>query len=513
MSEPTITGESVPLGGGYGTQGGITYKSVDAAYFEKRGLRRYAGIWSLWALGVGAVISGHFSGWNLGLLSGGFGGMVIATLLIMVMYLGLCFSIAEMSPALPHTGGAYSFSRTAMGPWGGFVTGLAENIEFILTPAVIVFFIGSYLGSIFETGPAFQPVWWIGCYILFVGLNLLGVDLSFRVSVVVTLLALAILAVFWISALPQVDLARWSLNIGAGPDGAPVELPEGNGQWLPFGLAGALAAMPFAVWLFLAIEQLPLAAEESVDPKRDMPKGLILGIFTLICSAFLVLFLNTGIAPGAFALGSSGEPLLDGFKSLYGEGIAKMLALVAVIGLIASFHTIIFAYGRQIYSLSRAGYFPTWLSVTHGTRKTPHVALITGAVMGLAVLLAVSLLAGMERGAAIIGGTMLNMAVFGAMISYIMQATAFIRLRRKLPHIDRPYRSPLGIPGAVLTIIIAAVTIYFQLLDPVYRTGVFGAAIWYALGLTYFALVGRHRLVLSPEEEFAMTGGRAGTPH
>lgn len=514
MSDPTLTGSGAPFGGtGRSTEGGVTYKAVDSSYFQKRGLRRYAGVWSLWALGVGAVISGHFSGWNLGLATGGFGGMVIATLLIMTMYLGLCFSIAEMSPALPHTGGAYSFSRTAMGPWGGFVTGLAENMEFILTPAVIVFFIGSYLGSIFGTGADFQPVWWIGCYVLFVALNMVGVDLSFRVSLVVTLTALAILAIFWVSAVPYFDFQRWSLNIGAGPSGEAVELPEGGGPLLPFGIGGALAAMPFAVWLFLAIEQLPLAAEESVDPKRDMPKGLILGIFTLILSAFLVLFLNSGIPQGAFALGSSGEPLLDGFKAIYGEETAKLLALFAVIGLIASFHTIIFAYGRQIYSLSRAGYFPTWLSVTHGTRKTPHVALIAGAGVGLIVLLAVRFAAGEERGAAFIGGTLLNMAVFGAMISYMMQALAFIRLRMRMPHIERPYRSPLGIPGAVVTAVIAVVTIYFQLLDPVYRAGVLGAAIWYALGLTYFAVVGRHRLVLSPEEEFAMSGGRQGHPH
>lgn len=486
--------------------GGVTYNTVDAVYFEKRGLRRYAGVWSLWALGVGAVISGHFSGWNLGLAAGGFGGMAIATVLIMLMYLGLCFSLAEMSPALPHTGGAYSFTRTAMGPWGGFVTGLAENMEFVLTPAVIVFFIGSYLGSIFETGAGFQPVWWVGCYILFVALNLIGVDLSFRVSLLVTVAALAILAVFWASALPAFDFARWSLNIGVGPDGAPVELAGGGGAFLPFGIGGALAALPFAVWLFLAIEQLPLAAEESVDPKRDMPRGLILGIFTLIFSAFMVLFLNSGIPNGAFALSSSGEPLLDGFKAIYGAETAKVLALIAVVGLIASFHTIIFAFGRQIYSLSRAGYFPRFLSVTHGTRKTPHVALVAGACMGLAVLLTVWTVAG-EAGGAFIGGTLLNMAVFGAMISYMMQAAAFIRLRRNFPHIERPYRSPLGIPGAVVTIVVAAVTIYYQLLDPVYRAGVLGAALWYACGIAYFALVGRHKLVLSPEEEFALSGG------
>src|SRR3954465_13658691 len=146
---------------------GVRYAKVDASYFEQRGLRRYAGVWSLWALGVGAVISGHFSGWNLGLAQG-WGSMFIATLIIASMYLGLTFSLAEMSPALPHTGGAYSFARTAFGPWGGFVTGLAENVEYVLTPAVIVYFIGTYLTAIFETPAAFQPIWWILGYIIFV---------------------------------------------------------------------------------------------------------------------------------------------------------------------------------------------------------------------------------------------------------------------------------------------------------------------------------------------------------
>ena len=138
------------------TVGSVTYQNAGKDYFEKRGLRRHARVWSLWALGVGAVISGHFSGWNFGIGAGGWGGLFIAAIIIAIMYLGLIFSLAEMSPALPHTGGAYSFARSAMGPWGGFITGLAESIEYIMTPAVIVFFIGSYLTGIFET-PAALP--------------------------------------------------------------------------------------------------------------------------------------------------------------------------------------------------------------------------------------------------------------------------------------------------------------------------------------------------------------------
>nr|WP_297459061.1 amino acid permease [uncultured Halomonas sp.] len=483
------------------SESSIRYKHEDASYFEKRGLRRHAGPWSLWALGVGAVISGHYSGWNLGLLSGGWGGMLIATILIGIMYLGLTFCIAEMSPALPHTGAAYSFARSSMGPWGGFITGLCENVEYVLTPAVIVFFIGSYLTGIFETGTAFQPIWWIIGYILFVGLNIVGVELSFKVTLTVTLMALTVLVIFWISAFGNIDFSTWALNIGS--DGQLLE--GGGGPFLPMGIGGALAAMPFAVWLFLAIEQLPLAAEESVDPKKDMPKGIILGMVTLIVSAFMILFLNPSVAGvGSYALGQSGEPLLDGFKAIFGGGTAKVLALIAIVGLISSFHTIIFAQGRQVYSLSRAGYFPTFLSVTHGTRKTPHIAMIGGALVGLTIMLVCFFTLGADKGSAIIGGTLLNMAVFGAMCSYVAQAVSFILLRKNYPAIERPYRSPFGTWGAWTTIVIALVTIYFQLSDSVYRAGILGVAIWFAVGIIYFALIGRNRLILSPEEEFAM---------
>ena len=175
--------------------GGVAYRKVGSSYFEQRGFRRYAGVWSLWALGVGAVISGHYSGWNLGLGTGGWGGMLVAGIIIMIMYIGLVFCIAEMAPALPHTGAAYSFARSAMGPWGGFITGLCENVEYVLTPAVIVFFIGSYMGAIFETPANFQPIWWVLMYAAFLALNIVGVELSFRVTLAVTLAALAVLII------------------------------------------------------------------------------------------------------------------------------------------------------------------------------------------------------------------------------------------------------------------------------------------------------------------------------
>src|SRR4029078_7188321 len=459
-------------------EGGISYHTPDRDYFNQRELRRHAGVFSLWARGVAAVSSRDFSGWNLGFAVGGWGGMFVGTVIITIMYLGLTYSIAEMSPALPHTGGAHSFARTPFGPWGGFITGVAENIEYVLTPAVIVYFIGTYLTAIFDTPAAFQPVYWVLGYILFLGLHMRGVELSFMITVMMTLLAIGVLITFVVGAIPFFDFGKYALNVGAVPvPGAAVERPEGTGPFLPFGVYGVLAAMPFAVWLFLAIEQLPLAAEESTDPKRDMPKGIMYGMFTLIALGFLVLIFNPAIpierqvtdaagaattVHGGFALGTSGEPILDGLRVIFESTTAGALALVAVTGLVASFHAIIFAYGRQIYSLSRAGYFPHFLSVTHGTHKTPNVALIAGGVLGLAVMLVVWFAMGREAAGSFIGGVLLNMAVFGAMFSYLLQGLTFIQLRRRFPNIERPYRSPFGVLGASLTVIIALVAIGFH---------------------------------------------------
>ncbi|MCS7051470.1 MAG: amino acid permease, partial [Thermomicrobium sp.] len=119
-------------------RGSVRYEKVSQEYLEQRKLRRHANWVLLWALGVGAVISGDFFGWNFGLDAGGFGGLLIATVLMAIMYLCMVYSIAELSTALPHAGGFYSFTRSAFGPWGGYLVGVTDTIEYVITPAVIV---------------------------------------------------------------------------------------------------------------------------------------------------------------------------------------------------------------------------------------------------------------------------------------------------------------------------------------------------------------------------------------
>ena len=202
---------------------------------------------------------------------------------------------------------------------------------------------------------------------------------------------------------------------------------------------------------------------------------------------------------GSEEVGSSTEPLFLGFQTIFGDGIGvKVLAMIAAAGLIASFHAIIYAYGRNIYSLARAGYFPKWLSVTHGARKTPHVALFAGASLGFVVALAMQ-----YSGSELVGAALLNMAVFGAMISYIMQ---LLRSSCCAPscRISTPLRQSAGSsrrrPGAGHRGRHAD----FAVPQPGVPAGRWGCAIWFLVGIAYFGLNGRHHLVKSPEEAFAI---------
>jgi ethanolamine permease len=482
----------------------VNYDNVDQQYLEQRQLKASAGWILLWAMGVGAVISGDFYGWNYGLENSGFGGLLVATGIMAVMYFCMVFTVAELSAALPHAGGFFSFTRNAFGPLGGFICGLTDVIEYVITPAVIVIGISKYMNVLVfgaEADPSITItiitiLWWALAYGIFVLINIIGVSLSLRMGLIFAGLAACVLLVFyggvWFNG--SFDSARL-FDIAADP---------GNGPWFPKGLSGIFVALPFAMWFYLAIEQLPLAAEESHNAAGDMPRALILGMVTLFIFSVLTLTLNTGVV-GANNLAKDDAPLASGFIKVFGVGdAAHVLTLIALIGLIASFHAILYAYGRVLFALSRAGYIPRFLSLT-GKRRTPYVALIAGALIGFGCALVITLTKPDPKSDSHVGSALLNMAVFGAVISYACVMASFIKLRISNPHLARPYRSPLGIPGAVVGLLLSLVALIATLSDPSLLPAVVGVVVFLILGMIYFFCYSRHHLVAqAPEEEVAL---------
>ena len=378
----------------------------------------------------------------------------------------------------------------------------------MITTAVVGTFAGLYADAILtELFDISWPlmVWILIFYAIFVALNAAGAAVSFRFAFIIAILSLAVLAFFFVTALFSGKLSTDNL-FDIVPD-------AGQSTFLPYGFLGIFLALPFAIWFFLGIEELPLAAEETHTPAKDIPRGSLAGMFTLLVTAFLVLILNPMVV-GADAISSSGEPILDGFRAIFpNSSVAALLSLAALTGLIASFQGIMFAAARNVYSLSRAGYYPKFLSLTGG-RQVPWVALLASAVVGIGLIYGLGVIAYGDQEAPFVSAAnaLMLIAVFGAVIAYVLQMASFLLLRRKLPDASRPYRSPVGIWGAFVAGVIALVTLILMPFNADYRGVVLWVGIVYAIGLVLFALFGRKRLVLSPEEEYAVTGGHHGHP-
>ena len=454
-------------------------------YLAQRQLKQGAAGWLLLAgLGVAYVISGDFSGWNLGLAVGGWGGLLIAFIVMGIMYLCMVFGLAELSSTLPTAGAGYGFARRAFGPLGGFITGMAVLIEYVVAPAAIVTFIGGYVQALgfFQSVPAW--VIYLVAYTVVVCIHIFGVGEALKVVFVITLVAVVALLAFVIGMFPHFDASRLF-------DITPTEA-LGSSEFLPYGISGLLGSLVFGIWFFLAIEGVPMAAEESADPQRDMPRGIIVGMLVLLCSGALVLVLVPGTG-GAEAMGTSDNPLPEAIRNIYGESsaLAAFVNIAGLFGLVASFFSIIYGYSRQLFALSRAGYLPRWMSIT-SQRKTPVLALIVPGVIGFALAV----------GTNGNGGSLLNVAVFGATVSYVLLNLSHIVLRIKEPDLPRGYRTPGGIVTTSIAAVLSAVAVVATFFVDQVAAGIAAAVL--LLAIAYFWFYSRHRLVAqAPEEEFA----------
>lgn len=463
----------------------IDYASVDKDYLRHRQLKKGAAGWILLAgLGIAYVISGDFSGWNLDLAAGGWGGLLIAFVLMGIMYTCMVFGLAEMSSTLPTAGAGYGFARRAMGPLGGFATGMAVLIEYAVAPAAIATFIGGYIEALGLFGMTNSwPVYLI-TYIVFIGIHMWGVGEALKLMFGITAIAIVALVVTVFGLIPHFEPSNLFDIV---PDGS-----AGSSAFMPFGISGTLAALVFGIWFFLAVEGVPLAAEESQDPKRDMPKGIITAVIFLVFSGAAMLILVPGVA-GAEAMSVSGSPLPEALREAYGQNsaLANFVNYAGLAGLVASFFSIVYAYSRQLFALSRAGYLPRVLSLT-GSRHTPWVALLVPGTIGF-------ILAAVIRN----GDQLINIAVFGATVSYVLLNLSHIVLRIKEPDLPRGYRTPGGIVTTSIALVLAVIALIATFVVDILAAGITAGV--FVLALAYFWFYSRHRLVASaPEEEFAI---------
>lgn len=391
-------------------------------------LQKSLGAFQLWAIAVGLVISGEYFGWSYGWASAGTLGFLVTTAAVAAMYIAFIFSFTELTTAIPHAGGPFAYGLRAFGPLGGAVAGFATLIEFLFAPPAISLAIGAYLHVQF---PALEPKHAaLGAYALFMALNIVGVQIAASFEVVVTLLAVGELLVFMAVVLPAF---RWSNFLAGGW--------AGQEHFSLAAAGGIVAALPFAIWFFLAIEGVAMAAEEAKEPRRTIPAAYISGILTLTALAFGVM-LSAGGSGSWAELSSLNDPLPQAMKRAVGasSGWLHMLVWLGLFGLVASFHGIIMGYARQIFALGRAGYLPGLFARLHPRFHTPHLATLAGGVVGVAAIYSDAFvsIAGQSLTASVV-----TLSAFGALLMYIVSMAALFRLRSSEPDLPRPFRAPL----------------------------------------------------------------------
>ena len=427
----------------------------------------------LWALAVGLVISGNYFGWSYGFATGGAVGLALATIPVVIFYACFILCYSEMATAIPHAGGPSAYARRAGGPFWGYLNGISCLIEFVFAPPAIALGVGGYIHSLFPAIDIIPAT--IIAFAFFVLLNFRGMHSSAVFELVVTVIALAGLLLFWIFAFPHFSMAQFLAPIkGATNDGSLL-------GHVPGGFEGVMKSIPFAIWFYLAIEGGAMAAEEMVDPQRDIPKGFLSGIMTLMVMMCLTLFLTAGMVP-VDKVFADDYPLPIALR--YALGINSWVALavniLGLFGLVASLNGIIVGASRQMYAMARTGYLPKLLCKLDKKRHVPRWSLITCGAIGL-----IAAWSGLTS-------VVITISCFGTVIMYIISIGSFFVLRKSEPRLKRPFKAPAGLLLGAISFVMLMFCLYclvvynLQALIPV-------AAI-YVFAVFYYSVWGRKNI-------------------
>jgi ethanolamine permease len=472
----------------------------ERAYLKEHALKKPLRVLDIWALGVGVVITGAYFGWNLGLEDNGPMAMLLASLLVCLLYLAWVLALAELSVAMPFAGGPLGYGRRTAGPLLGFVMGWSMLLECLFATIATALATGGYIAYLLNPeapDPVVRVVVGLVTVALFFLLQAWGVKEQSWVMMVMTYGAILGLVIFWMVAGTHFSWQRvWT---------SPV-LPA------TLGWRAVLQAVPFALWWLVMIETVALAAEEAHEPHRTLPRGLVWGQLTLIALVVLTWLFACGAVDSqelAVTTTADGQkelvdyPLIKAISVISGGRPSGLLFFgfggIALFGMIASYHGMVFGTSRQGFALGRAGYLPLVLGEVHATRRTPVPALLACSLITAAFVVANYWFKDAIAVAVLV-------STLTALVWYILAMICLYVLRRREPALFDKYRTPLYhlLPLLVVVLSVFAMCMYSMANVVVVPLTV----VLYAAGLAYFWFWARKRLQQAAPEELAARHAR-----
>ncbi|MCO5387347.1 MAG: APC family permease [Desulfosporosinus sp.] len=393
-------------------------------FLQNQFLNKTLKIKSLWVLGAGTIMAGPFIGWNWGVSEAGPLGILIALIILTFYYLVFSLITSKLSVLYPFIGGAYGYVRQGLGSFGAYWAGVLTCFQFIGCTAAVLATFRNYLALI---NLEYSTLFSLGVFILLlVSLQLFSTRIMTFVHYCLTCCALGVLVIFLLGTFETVQ----SSNLLAV---APSS----------FSLQEILKALPFVSLFFLGLENTTMAAEEVRFPERCMPYGLYAGFITAVVISFCICFFTLGSVDWQLLTGRQ-FPLLFTLVQVQSQDkvLLSTFTVMSSVGFIAALQGFISGYSRQVYALSRGGYFPSFLSKLHPTRKTYHFAILVPGVisLGLSYLMSIKLL--------------IVAAFYSAVFVHLLVLISFIKIRNSEPEFFNLDRSVFNFFLLYMTIIL-----------------------------------------------------------
>ncbi|GHB32972.1 amino acid transporter [Streptomyces viridiviolaceus] len=428
-------------------------------------LERSLGLWQLTAIGVGGIIgAGIFT--LAGTVANGTAGpaVLVSFLIAGLASAAAALSYAEFAGLIPKAGSAYTYGYAVLGELAGWFIGWDLLLEYTAIVAVVAIGISGYFSFLLGETGAELPAWMLGapgtgdghrvdlfaavlCLLIAYLLNL-GIKNAARFEMVVVVLKVLVVLLVIAVGFFHIDTANYN-------------------PFFPYGIGGAFTGAATVFFAVFGYDAMSTAAEESKDAQRHMPKAIIYSLAISMVLYVLACLVLTGMQNYKDIDPESG--FSTAFKSVGLSGLADVIAVGAIIGILTVMFTFMLGVTRVWFSMSRDGLLPRWFAKTHPTRHVPtRVTWIVGfASAAIAGFLPI--------------GEAAELTNIGILLAFVVVCAAVIVLRYRQPDLPRTFRTPWMPFVPALGIVFSIWLITFLQWQTWARF-----AVWFAVGLVVY---------------------------
>ena len=454
-------------------------KSIEALTSNENGLKKTLSARDLTILGVGAIIgAGIFV--LTGIAAAKYAGPAIVLSFVLAgiacSLAALCYS--ELASMIPVSGSAYSYAYATMGELMAWVIGWDLILEYALASSTVAIGWAGYLISFLDNIGLHLPRYLTTAYLadpaqgfinlpaviiilLLTGLLILGIRQSAIFNAVMVLIKLAVIVVFIAVGLGNIDTANWS-------------------DFTPFGMGGVLTGAGVIFFAYIGFDAVSTAAQEAINPEKDVPKGIIGSL--VICTVLYILV--AGILTGVVSYTelNVAAPIALAIDHMGLNWLSPIVKLGAITGLTSVMLVLLMGQSRIFYSMAQDRLLPGVFANIHPEYQTPHWSTL---IVGSAVALLAGFMPIEKLG---------ELVSIGTLFAFVLVCGGVIVLRKTHPDMPRHFRCP-----AVPVLPVAGILVCLALMAGLPLDTWIRLLVWLIIGFLIYFGYGKQHSLLRPE--------------